>query len=673
MAASITLATPVIAADGKTMTATISGGSGTGYAITSATGLAPHFTTGPNGGANTFVVSSVSISGTTLTMNLASSVGSAESMRLDIAITSNLTDSAANTPTGQTNIVVTNNSAVTVATFYVGTNPELFEINGLHTSIGVTGSLRGTGTVVTGAATGDAYIEFVADATEIALIANGSVTSTARVDGATSNATLAANGTSWTIKPVASGLTAGKHLVLLDYGDFFTGVRLVGSTRTLATVATTKRTVLPNTSSYLGVPASTEVAAWGTYKTNVAGDGIASVASFAGFLLECSITGSGLAVASVLDPNTNWAVSIDGGLEGRLVAASDAIANQNGYSVLAAGLATGSHTIHATLVGANTATNNRLVKVINGTATTASSAIGATTLTVASTSTLAVGDWVKIDYYSKREWRQITAISSLTITLNATLAQAHASGIPVTSYSAPAGTISAWVKKDLSTKRLVAIGDSNTAGANEYGLGEAGYAVNSPDGNGNYYAWYDPRQGAVFRGADPLSIDVVNLGIQGQTTAQMAARTADFATFGKSSYDYLTVWGGTNDINGTSVTPTAFQASVETIVTAAIPFLRTGGKVVLMPPGTPNGVTNAGGLNLATALTALQNVAANHSTTTVVATNLLNGLTTGLPDRTGVHYGESGRVKLGANLQPYLGATATTPAAVLTGMFAAAS
>lgn len=104
MAAIITLGTLALASNGITLTAAISGGS---PAYTPTSGI-----TGLTVFRNGFAVSqsSTGISSTQLTVTLTAPIGISDTVTFSISSGSNLTDSAANTPTGQSGLAVTNNS-----------------------------------------------------------------------------------------------------------------------------------------------------------------------------------------------------------------------------------------------------------------------------------------------------------------------------------------------------------------------------------------------------------------------------------------------------------------------------------------------------------------------------------------------------------------------------------
>lgn len=637
MAATITLSAPVVAADGRTMTATIGGGSGSGYAISGTAGLMPHRTDDFG-----FVVSGATVSGTTLTMTLGSTIGTGEAIRLDVTTAAPITDSAANTPVGQTNVVATNNSAVAVQHILVGDNPDLFEINAYTSNDTVREGWFG-------ALIDNWPVEFVTDAAEVSILGYSGAQQTVRVDGSTTDVPAPPSNGFWVIRPVTAGLT-GLHLYRVS-GDYTQGVRIVGGA--IRTVSTAKAPIITNTRNYRGIPNESPAALRGAYRND--DNSQVAVGSYGGFSLEIGFTGSGLELHTVASHFSGWAAGIDGGRAELLTPGIAAMHNTFQLIPLAAGLSPGDHTITAEVVALGTNTSHGAMKVINGTKTTGAVTVGATTLTVATVATLAVGAWVKIDYYSNREWRQITAINGTTITLGSALDKAHAAGVAVTSYTAPKGSFTPWRSRPAPTKRLAAMGDSNTQGSNEYG------AQNIPDAAGNYYSWYDPRVPPMRLAADQLNIDVFNFGIQGTSTLEMAQRSGVFDSLSHGvSYDYITVWPGTNDINGNTATPTEYQTQVEQIVVAAEAKLAAGGRIILMAPFTPRGVTSAKGLSYVTALAAMQAVAASHPAV-VVPTDLFDGLVAGI-DHDQLHYTTIGRAKVAAKLAPYLGAPVGVPA-----------
>lgn len=654
MTANITLGSIAVGSTGKVATATISGGSGSGYTISSVLGLVPKLNVGPKLG---FVVSTASVSGSTLTMTLANTVGTGESIQFDITTDSTLTDSASNTVTGQTNVAVTNGSTVTVAMVNPVTNPKLFELLGMYqpADFGIGGISINAG-VPSSSYNGDWPLEFVADATEVSILTlNGS--STYAIDGGTTGTAVGNPAANWQIKPLATGLTAGKHLVQVVFDSYFLGARVAGSAAALTTVATTKNTIVAQSSGYVALPAATAVTVWGERQLGADYPGAIGVSgNYTGTVLEFGFNGSGFELLTVASPYSKWAVSRDGGQPGALVS----VANDGGFclSPLVEGLDSGSHTVSAMQVAVGTNTTLRYVRIINGTRLASAASAGATSIAVASASTLKVGDWVKIGKYAAREWRQITALSGTTATV-AALASAHAAGTTVTSYEAPAATISVHTR-DRTAKRLAALGDSNTEGANDFG----GLGTTDPDGN--YYAVYDPRRFPGFLAADPHDYEIMNLGIQGTTTAQIAVNAFALTDYALASFDYLTVWAGTNDLNGSgsTYTPVQYKADVQTILNAAIPMLRAGGKIVLMPPLTPPPEhTTTGGLSFAVAATQLAALAAANPTTVVFASDI--GVDLVNADSNGVHYHPTGQVKIAARLAPYIGLGGSAPGVYL--------
>ena len=83
------------------------GGSGT-YSLSSGSlvGLQLHRNSAPYN--HVFAPASASVSGTTLTVHYPTPVGSGETVEFDITTGAVLTDTSSNTPTGQTNLTVTN-------------------------------------------------------------------------------------------------------------------------------------------------------------------------------------------------------------------------------------------------------------------------------------------------------------------------------------------------------------------------------------------------------------------------------------------------------------------------------------------------------------------------------------------------------------------------------------
>lgn len=642
MAANITLGSVAVDTTGKIVTATISGGTGTGFAITDDTEMYARVTGGAEEFA--FVGASVGVVGTTLTLTLRNPIGQGETAKLFIGTGSNLTDSGANTPQGQSTISVTNNSTVTVRTLTPVTDASSFEYNGGFAF----SPFRTSGIwVVPSAGGADWPVEFVTDATDICLLGYMGATTTVSVD-AGAPATAPVGRGFWVAKPVsASPLSAGKHLIQFDFGDYFHGARIAGGTRTTYTVPTTKRTLGPTASGYVGVPSTTQVAVSGVNVLDA--NGQANCGSFGGFTFEFEYTGSGVEVCTVANTGNLWAVSNDGGQPGALVTPADADTD-GGFTqmgVMAEGLASGTHQIHAMMVAPNTGTFHRLVKVINGTKTTTSAAINDTSLSVVSVAQIAVDDWVKVGKYGQREFRQVTAITGsgpYTLTLNDGLDKAHDAGVAVTSFSAAAGTISAYQRKAF-TRRMACRGDSNTQGYNP--LGVAG----DPDALGNYYAFYDPRCFAGYLMGQPLGIDIINLGVQGEDSVAMAGNPA-FATYAGDGYDVVSIWGGTNDINSNTTTPSQYKANVQTLITAAVPDLAVGGKILLMPPGTPVGVTSGKGLDIETCLAKLQELAAENPNVSVVTDDILDDLDPA--DIAALHYEASGQAKISNRLAKWV-------------------
>src|SRR5579871_2778652 len=116
MSATITVGSLSLASDGKTLTGTLSGGSGSGYGpSTGVTG----FTVLGGSGAFSYPLDTITISGSTVTIPLLFPIGTGDTPTVTLATSSgsNITDSGSNTPTGQSNVAVTNNSTAKVTAF----------------------------------------------------------------------------------------------------------------------------------------------------------------------------------------------------------------------------------------------------------------------------------------------------------------------------------------------------------------------------------------------------------------------------------------------------------------------------------------------------------------------------------------------------------------------------
>lgn len=659
MSATLNLSAATVAANGKTVTATISGGTGTGYAIADKSGLIVRWQDGPT---FSFPITSASVAGTTLTITLAQPVGTGETIRLNITTTATLTDSGGNTPAGQSVLGVTNNS--TVAVSFISCDSGLLELGYFGTPTADTGYHQLPLNRLALDTSCDYPVEFVANGTDIAVVAygGGGPTGLARVNGGAEASLVNDPDGWWNIKSVASGLAAGNHLVTVHPGDYFWGVRIAGGSHSIVSVPTTKRTLLPNTGTYAGIPQATEVTIANAYQA--LGDGSVSTGNYVGMELDLQIDGTGLEILSVAHQNSQWACEVDGGNGGSPIKAGDAIVNNaNAWVTLKHGLAPGTHTLHNTFIQQGAGTSHKVVRVLRNAVTTSAAAQNATSLVVNSVTYINVGDWVRIDSYSKREWRKVAAVAGTgpyTLTV-AALSQAHDVGAQVTSYSASAATVTTWKKIDRTALRWVAIGDSNTQGANYNGFHE------TPESDGTVFTWYDPRTTGLFQLSNTMNAELVNLATQGWGSETMAATASLYdspADMTHGLVDAAFVWPGVNDINGTTNSPAIYKANVETIVTALQNILQPAAKIFLLPPLAPD-TTNSQGLNKATALTALQQIAATNPSQITCVSNLGDNITP--EDRDGLHFMPSGQAKVAATLAPLVGVPVLPPAGIYLG------
>lgn len=658
MSASITVSSLALAADGKTLTGTLSGGTGTGYGP--ATGITGLTVTDSN--TYVYLQSSTSISGTTLTIVLSSVVPAGVTIRLSVSTGSNLTDSGANTAQGQTNSAVTNNSALATTNYNFINDASKFEFAGAFASTSDTGSsaireATGIGFADAGGGGNEYSVEFEVNITAgagVVELQHWFITALSySVDGAGKANLSLTNNRQFT--PLASGLSVGKHLIRFNGGGVCNGVRVMNGTVT--SVARTKALVLNNQAGLTLPSVTSPVTIWGAKKA-VTG-GYASDA-YAGTILEFQFSGTDVDLATVAINGTDgYGVSIDAGIYGHLIASGDSSNNNtNAYVRLTpASVAPGTHTIKAITLNGTPAI--RGIRILNGSRLEAAASAGDTTITVSDGTRFGSGDWIALGTYSKREVRQVTGISTNVLTLSAGLTNAHAQYQAVTSWCHPAGSITTYSSVDLSGHRLVAVGDSNTQGANNYG--ETG----TPDANGNYYALYDVRLSPLNVAAASLSYNPVNLGVAGRDSIQSNSAKSDTVAYGgTATADVIAIWLGTNDINGSTTSNATFTSNIQSIITAALPGLKADGKIVLLPVGTPQ-TTGSTGINRAGVLADLQSLAAISGNKAVVAAGLLNGVDLTVYDASTnpnggtdgiLHYMPTSQVRLANNLVPVIAA-----------------
>ena len=622
MAASITLSNLALAADGKTLTATLGGGTAP-YSVVNNNGI----TVKNSAGNLIYFLGAVSVSGTTITILLNALAGVGETVKLDISASSTLTDSASNTPVVVANAAVANNSSVVIKAENLVTDIGHFETNGSFVIFSWAGFPAFNFSTSLAFGSGNASsnnfpIEFVTDATDVAIQGYISGAFAVSVDG---GAVVNISGTGANgYLSIASNLGAGKHLIRVNApssNGYINGFRLSGGTRSMYAVPTTKYTAAPNSIANSTLPAASPIATWGT-KQSATASGTVTATTYAGLLGEMAFSGTQVELATVM-AGGSFSSSVDGGFAGGLVVAGDNVVYGNyDYAPMHTPVANGNHTLSAFChgLGINAAWNG--FRVTKGATATSAVAVGATSIPINTLAFVAVGDWVRIDKFKNQEVRRVESIAGNTLTFNSALSKAHDAGVYVVSYSAPVGTITQFQTKDLSAKRMVAMGDSNTHGFNSMGF------AGTPDVNGVYYAPYDNRVSYANKLAALMSVEIVNIGIQGTDTINQAGRKADINLFSRNSFDYLLLLEGTNDINSNTVTPAQFKTNVMAQMDVAIPNLRAGGKIVLIPPKTPSSGVSGKGLSIGVCATMLQEIAADptYSGKTIYAASAWDGV-----------------------------------------------
>ena len=203
--ANITATSASIAADGKTLTATLSGGTGTGYSPASGvTGITVSQLT--NGQLVSLQQASTTISGTTLTIDLAAFIPSGATVTIAVDIASNITDSGSDTTQGQSSVAVTNNSTLTGTT--AGASNFSLHFWGLWQDDATGGhdfkELQGV----------SSYLGAIVNGTDCNVYIYGGETYSITVDGATS--TITAPGNTWIWYSLFSGLPDADHTIAVS-------------------------------------------------------------------------------------------------------------------------------------------------------------------------------------------------------------------------------------------------------------------------------------------------------------------------------------------------------------------------------------------------------------------------------------------------------------------------
>ncbi len=201
MAASITLSAPVLASDGKTLTATIGGGDGTYSPSSGITTLIVKVST------TRYFIASTAVASTTLTINLDTFVPSGATVTLDIGSGSNLTDASLNTATGQTAVACTNNSTQAQTTF-ADTDANFYFFNSSLPGSVSSRTYRQFAVYTTG----DRF-ETVLTGTDASILVWASGTTTVTIDDGTPVTYSALNASQWSWIKLFSGLSDTPHNV----------------------------------------------------------------------------------------------------------------------------------------------------------------------------------------------------------------------------------------------------------------------------------------------------------------------------------------------------------------------------------------------------------------------------------------------------------------------------
>lgn len=240
MAQVLILSALALATDGVTLTGAVSGGTGSGYGPgpTGLTGITVRLTTN---GAPTVLQTSAGVVGTTVTIVLDTWIPSSDTVVVDVATGSNLTDDGSNTAQGQSSVAVTN-----------GSTKNATRISGSHASLASYGRLGNVSGGNRNASAVDTEIVLIVTATDcsLTLLENPSNAWSYSIDGGalTALGTLAGANVR-TLKSLWTGLSEVPRTVVLKKtggssvsGQIFDAsfMQLLGSAPSVAAVGATQ-------------------------------------------------------------------------------------------------------------------------------------------------------------------------------------------------------------------------------------------------------------------------------------------------------------------------------------------------------------------------------------------------------------------------------------------------
>ncbi|MDR3489298.1 MAG: Ig-like domain-containing protein [Bradyrhizobium sp.] len=223
--ASLSISAASINATGTTLTLTISGASGSLSPSNGITGITLH-----NDSTTQFYVpaSAITASGSTITVPINGFVLSGSTPTVDLSASSNLTDGAADTASGQTGFAITNNSNQNFAS-YSGTNPGITFIGAT-----TTGTFAGRPWISTD---GFLWSTLNGSNAQMLFLAFGSGNITIAVDGISTTTVSLSNlpSNKWVWLKLYSGLSDGPHdvKVTAPYFDASSTIELNGSSPSL--------------------------------------------------------------------------------------------------------------------------------------------------------------------------------------------------------------------------------------------------------------------------------------------------------------------------------------------------------------------------------------------------------------------------------------------------------
>jgi hypothetical protein len=413
----LTVSNLVLAANGKTLTGTLGGGTGTGYTIANANGLQPRL---PESQGGTYIIPTAtpSIVGNQITIQLPTPFTSRDTVQLKIEASNTISDSGGNTIAPTAGINVANNSTVAGNKTLFLSNRDKFNFGGAVRIIGDgISEIEGAFNTEAGGAHSSGYtVEYVINVTsgtvnvdaEAFLASHSGGLLRWQVDGG-GQQNRVGNSVGYEFLPLATGLGVGKHIVRHNApNNFYTrGTRITGGTATIVTVPDAITLFRDNVTDVTLPAHVSQAKRWGTQKGIMGRQNL----PHPGFQFNVKVNAQCVDMLAFAQFGFRGLVAVDQPLNTdnySEVVAQSTLGNVPQSMNLVAGLTPGTHTVEfLDHVGGQFMG----IRAYNGSRLSWAADAGSTTITVSDVTNISVGDWLVIDHGTAEEVRCVTSVS----------------------------------------------------------------------------------------------------------------------------------------------------------------------------------------------------------------------------------------------------------------------